>query len=193
MRNIDSEVASHEQTYTSRRSCRVPPALCLVFRSRVCHRSQQHEYTFPLITPGLAHPLHLFFVKLTRDYLECDKPFRHRDNIDEGWQGHDDVSEEDGLERYFRLPRTACIDINSMTTSMEVPEGVQNIKVTIVTQQNWAFRRIFKSRALVSTLSTCPSSNGWLCTGDSGHSKLCWMCSFSGRLSRPPRCRRRKR
>jgi hypothetical protein len=62
------------------------------------------EYTFPLITPGLARTLHLFLGTLTRHHSVKDEPFLHRDNIDEGWEDEPDYEEEDGLERYFWLP-----------------------------------------------------------------------------------------
>jgi hypothetical protein len=100
---------------------------------------RQSEYTFPLITPGLARTIHLFLGSLAP--FHDDEPFRHRDNVNEGWEDQEEYDGSDGqrLERYFWLPQKACIDINCMTTSMEVPEGVQNVKVTITIPQDMAF------------------------------------------------------
>ncbi|KAF1833399.1 hypothetical protein BDW02DRAFT_599092 [Decorospora gaudefroyi] len=79
------------------------------------------EYVFPLITPGLVHAHHLYiydssFVSQRRSYFRQDHLKQYQ---------------------YLDLRQEAVTHVNCMTTSMEVPEGVQEIKVTVVQWGNF--------------------------------------------------------
>jgi hypothetical protein len=102
-------------------------------------RTQPSEYVFPLITPGRVPTFHVGLGRRTshvNNHEALHQPFQQRDSIDPGWEPLEHTA--DGIERYFWLQQATKTDLNTMTRSSEVGEGVKEMKVIVHIPQDLA-------------------------------------------------------